>query len=304
MIMAVASVSLGVLKFMRFLRLLRIMRMLRVLRFIGDLRTILMSVLSCFRPFVWTMMLLLLELYVFGVFFTQLVINHRLEHAGRDFPELERYYGSLALAVLSLFQALTGGLDWQNLVDPLIRDLGWFHALLFCFFICFSVFALLNVLTGVFVENSVAKAKQDKEELISYQAHKIFRHLDIDSSGTLTWEEFEEQLDHPYMKQYFETIQIDIAEAHDLFKLLDTSNDGDIDVEEFLSGCLRLNAPPKNLDLLNHVRDTRKLLTQHMKRSDDILRQVFDSIQEVANPQNKKSWRVPSLDEFDSIGAA
>jgi hypothetical protein len=45
MIMAVASVSLGVLKFMRFLRLLRIMRMLRVLRFIGDLRTILFTML-------------------------------------------------------------------------------------------------------------------------------------------------------------------------------------------------------------------------------------------------------------------
>jgi hypothetical protein len=247
-----------------------------------------MSVLSCFRPFIWTMMLLFLELYVFGVFFTQLVLNHRIENAGTDFLELERYFGTLARSVLSLFESLTGGVDWQNLVNPLIKDLGYFNAILFCFFICFSVFALLNVLTGVFVENSVAKAKQDSEDLVSYHAHKIFGHIDINSTGTLTWSEFEKQLENPYMQEYFESIQIDISEAQDLFKLLDTSGDGEIDVDEFLSGCSRLNAPPRNLDMLNHHRDTRRIMKQRWDTHDEMLHQVFDCIQEIAHAQKLK----------------
>ena len=65
-------------------------------------------------------------LYIFAVYFAQLVVHHRTSYPDETFVELERYYGSLSLTVLGLFQSMTGGVDWDVMISPIIHDISPF----------------------------------------------------------------------------------------------------------------------------------------------------------------------------------
>merc|ERR1719362_1662991 len=76
------------------------------------------------------------------------------------------YYGSLWLSLYTLFLSVTSGLDWGGASDAL-RHVEMYHAvLLYIFFIALTVFAVLNVVTGVFVENATKLAGQDRDLMI------------------------------------------------------------------------------------------------------------------------------------------
>jgi hypothetical protein len=80
---------------------------------------------------------------------------------------LEVYFGSLSRTMLSLFQCITSGLDWEIVAQPLWDDVSPVHAVLFSLYIAFAVLALLNVITGVFVESALLHAKADKDRTSS-----------------------------------------------------------------------------------------------------------------------------------------
>merc|ERR1712194_238367 len=77
----------------------------------------------------------------------------------------------------------------------------------------------------------------------------FFKQADTDGSGQLSWEEFRGHLQDDRMKAYFQTLDLDIRKAHTLFKLLDQNENGEVGIEEFLDGCLRLKGQAKSLDL-------------------------------------------------------
>merc|ERR1740120_373863 len=114
--------------------------------------------------------------------------------------QLGQLYGSLTINLLSLFMAVTGGLDWVAVMDPL-GLLSWWYTVLFLFCISFLVFGVLNVVTAIFVESSYKFAQKDKREMIREQIREqsmwvrqiqdVFTEADQDRSGTFSWEEFE-----------------------------------------------------------------------------------------------------------------
>lgn len=59
-------------------------------------------------------------------------------------------YGSLDRTMLTLFQSVTGGLDWANAVHPLMEHVnGIWTALIFTVYVAFAALAMQNVVTGV-----------------------------------------------------------------------------------------------------------------------------------------------------------
>jgi hypothetical protein len=177
---------------------------------------------------------------------------------------------------LTLFECITGGVDWDDAVAPLMDSVGHWIVPLFCLYISFSVLALLNVITGFFVQSSLDNAKKDNDTFMIGNVREAFkkavandnpnnqRQREINSSASMTWEDFEAQLRQPNMQAYFKAIDVDPSEARGLFRLIDLDNSGAVDFEEFLSGCLRLRGPAKALDL--------HLLMHEVKRSQKLIR--------------------------------
>merc|ERR1712176_831694 len=72
---------------------------------------------------------------------------------------------------------------------------------------------------------------------------------DLDKSGTLSWEEFRAHLENQKVRAYFQTLDLDVSQAHVLFALLDADGSNQVTIDEFLDGCMRLKGQAKSIDL-------------------------------------------------------
>jgi len=243
------SVNLSFIRIVRVMRLVRVLRLIRVVRLIAELRTLVSSLVGSLKFLLWTMVLLLMLTYAVAVFLTQIVTDCRLSLQTSNSGELANYYGSLTKTIFLLYQSIMGGISWRESVIPLMDETHWTMGLVFAFFVTFSMLALMNVVTGVFVDSALMNAKRDKDTYMVNSVRSLFNKTDQDGSGTISWEEFHSKLNTHEMIEYFKTIDVDMSEARGIFSLLDIDKSGQIESEEFLSGCMRLRGPAKALDL-------------------------------------------------------
>lgn len=264
-----AHTNFSFMRIFRVLRLIRIVRVLRVLRLIGELRLIVTSIASSMRHLFWTVMLLILMIYTLSVGFTQLVLDHRLPPSNEEVAaEMTACWSSIGRSSLTLFESITGGMDWDVAIRPLARNIHVLLAPLFCLYIAFTLLALMNVVTGVFVENAIDSANRDKERYLVQTARELFERADPDGAGVITWSEFERQLARPALQEYLKGMGVDTVSAKGLFKILDLDNSGAIDAEELITGTLRLRGHAKAIDLaalIYESRRTSRRLQQHMR---------------------------------------
>jgi hypothetical protein len=204
-------------------------------------------------------------MYIVGVYFCQVVSDH-LMSAPENLvaaAELQQYYGSLPDAVVSLYQAITGGLNWRMIVAPLQDNISPWLAIPVCAYVAFALLAVLNIITGVFVENAMKSAKKDDDTYLLTLSRQLF--LDIcNEEGEITWETFQDQLSNPSLQNYFKAIDLSIEEADFLFTLIDIDESGGLTPDEFVNGCLRLRGNARALDqaiLMREVVNSQRQLT-------------------------------------------
>jgi len=160
-------------------------------------------------------------------------------------PSLLTLFSSVGETMLALFMAITGGLDWENLLTPL-RAMSPLYTPFFCSFIVFLVLGVMNIVTAVFVESAHRVAEIDQDLVIQdelsrtnstiNEIKRIFRQADVDLSGTITKEELNEQLRSPETQAYLKTLNLDATEAQGLFTLLDMEEVGHVRIEGFVGG--------------------------------------------------------------------
>mmetsp|Transcript_65243 Transcript_65243/g.180970 ORF Transcript_65243/g.180970 Transcript_65243/m.180970 type:complete len:571 (+) Transcript_65243:59-1771(+) len=243
-------------RLIRTARTVRIFRIIRILKVFTSLRILLYSVMNTLRSLIWTMVLLGGILYVFGLLFTQAVTEHMVEFG--EVPGISRYYGNLPRSVYTLFKAVTGGVDWQEVAVPLgIVSPMW--EIVFVIFIAFTQFAVLNVVTGTFCQSAIESANHDKDVMVqaqmaskqryTEQLQELFETLDPTNSGRITPSTFEESLNDRQVQAYFHSLEITVDDAWNLFRLLDDNESNSIDLEEFVTGCLRLRGSARSIDI-------------------------------------------------------
>merc|ERR1719436_905847 len=140
-----------------------------------------------------------------------------------------------------------------------LAELPALYPMLFCVYVAVAYFAILNVVTGIFVETTLQVANGDREALIheemrskeTYvkQVQAIFKDMDADNSDNITIEEFKKAMKDKRVLAYFNALQLDFTDIMTLFVLLDRDQNGSINLDEFLRGCMRLKGEAKSLDL-------------------------------------------------------
>jgi len=158
----------------------------------------------------------------------------------------------------SLFMSITGGINWGVVVDP-VSDVGSVWVFLFYCYICFTYFAVLNVVTGVFCQTAIASAAQDASAvLMAQQAAKadfvkrltdLFALIDEDNLGKITLGSFQQSLSNEAVQGFFASMDLTISDGWEFFKLLDQSGDHIIPIEEFVGGCLNLRGAAGKMDV-------------------------------------------------------
>lgn len=255
----------------RILRLFKFLRVVRMLHLVSELRTIVSSILSSMSSLLWTMVLILLILYLVGVGFTQSVTDHRVAHKNDDPTAnmilLSENFGSLSLTMVSLWQSMSGGIDWKNLMDPLTNDIHPLLGMSLAVFMAFAVLALLNVVTGAFVQMALQRARVDEDRFLTDQIMKLFEAYKQKSEGRvmLNVEDLENVLEDPLVANEWRAIDVQPEEAKHLFDLLDANQDGKVAFDEFLAGCLRLRGFAKSIDLLTMMQEFRTFKSRFEK---------------------------------------
>merc|ERR1712232_1098111 len=81
---------------------------------------------------------------------------------------------------------------------------------------------------------------------------------DIDKS-TITLDDFNRLIADNEIVAYFKALDIDATEAKGLFELLDADGSGDVALEEFVTGCLRLKGEATAVDVVTLIHENKKL---------------------------------------------
>jgi len=88
----------------------------------------------------------------------------------------------------------------------------------------------------------------------------LFVQVGLSGVDAITFDAFEEKLDTPPVRQYFESVGLDVRDAWTFFRLLDSDGSGVVDVEEFFMGCLRFRGTARSLDVGRLIQDQRWLI--------------------------------------------
>merc|ERR1712232_710012 len=91
----------------------------------------------------------------------------------------------------------------------------------FVLYITFCMFGLTNIITGVFCSQAAEIVERENVASVTQKIGEVFKRLDADKSGKVTWLEFQASLDEPEVLSWLESINVDPSEAKSLFDLMD-----------------------------------------------------------------------------------
>merc|ERR1712183_366367 len=109
---------------------------------------------------------------------------------------------------------------------------------------------ILNIIAGVFVEQAnhfahMGRAMVTQTEIEDRTRHlqdlrAIFDEIDSEGTGKISLDKFLEYVSQPEVHNYLAALQVDVTEASRVFDMLDVDGSKELEVDEFVIGCMRI----------------------------------------------------------------
>mmetsp|Transcript_88174 Transcript_88174/g.222541 ORF Transcript_88174/g.222541 Transcript_88174/m.222541 type:complete len:572 (+) Transcript_88174:113-1828(+) len=247
---------------LRFVRLLRLVRLVRLFKIFKELWLVANGLINAMKTLLWVCVMIFIVCYIAGIF-TTLMIGHNdhlydpyFRSSGWDH---EIFFATVPRSVFTLFQVVTLDQWSDGVARHVIKNQPGMIAF-FLVLICIVTFGLLNIIVGVVVENALStaakdqnkikKAKDRDRQMVFNQLREIFEDADLDNSGTLTYEEVEVAISKPEIYNKLRMIDFPVDDPQQIFALLDYDDSGELTIDEFITGCLRMKGTAKSKDLL------------------------------------------------------
>jgi hypothetical protein len=254
--------NLTFLRLMRIVKITRVVRIIRIVKVFRELRIMVMSIISTLRTLFWSIVCIFIFMSAFGVYLATAAADHQAKEGSDE--EMDMYFGSMHKVVVSLFQATTGGIDWHILSD-ILRRISEFTCIMLYGYISMMVYAIMNILTGICVNNANKAADDDME--LSWDLAKHTSAVSIlrktlleDTDGTITWKQLQRHLNNAKVRGYFKRIDLEPWHLQSFFDLLQIGDvEQSVPIDQFIRGCMRLRCPVKNVDLMAALREEREL---------------------------------------------
>lgn len=218
------------------------------------------SIMGCMKSLMWVTLILGMCFYIFGITFTSGTSEYVAYNGLWDEPStfsLRKDFGSLASSFLSLYMAMAGGRSWGEYYQEMMV-LPMQYRALFLTFMTFTICAVLNIVTGVFVDSAFQANNKSRQIVIHEEMQQkreylmglkdLFAEMDANDSGGLTRCEFEESLCDERVIAFFHAMKLDVTDSKMLFDILDKDGSGSVDIVEFLNGCYQLQGESRSID--------------------------------------------------------
>eukprot|EP00747_Dinoflagellata_sp_TGD_P154022 gnl/TRDRNA2_/TRDRNA2_177455_c0_seq7.p1 gnl/TRDRNA2_/TRDRNA2_177455_c0~~gnl/TRDRNA2_/TRDRNA2_177455_c0_seq7.p1 ORF type:complete len:709 (-),score=100.13 gnl/TRDRNA2_/TRDRNA2_177455_c0_seq7:162-2288(-) len=299
------------------MRVVRLARMIRVLKFVrmvkafNSLFLLIRSIEASVSSLFWSFALLVTVQTAMGMMVHQ-ILRGFLADESQD-VEVRRqvfsYFGTFSRSMLTMFEITL--VNWSVSCRLLINNVSEWFLLFYIIYCCMFCFALVRVITAVFVaetsrvaladdEMAMMKKQRMKEE-VGEKLRDIFHELDDSGDGLVSWDEFQTLLSDSVMKTLLSTLDLDANDVATLFELLD---DGDhkIAIDEFVNGVNRMKGQAKSIDVVTLLKQVSQLDTKL-----NVLLSTSQSTQTsllaLKAPLPRNPWGSPALSREASIGS-
>lgn len=212
----------SILRLLRLARLTRLLRMVRLLRAMPELLVLVKGVVAALRSVVFTLLLLLVMIYIFSIVFVQVSKGTQLG---------DTYFRTVPDAMHSLL--IDGVLvDGPNAFVSTAIDYSPFgEAAIFIFlyysFVLLSNLTLMNMLIGVVCEVLSTVAECEHEELtMLYIRDELRKFLDEADQHAICKDKFLEVLEKDGAAAMLQEVEVDIFSLVDLVDTIFTTDDG------------------------------------------------------------------------------
>eukprot|EP00928_Gymnodinium_smaydae_P081708 TRINITY_DN65184_c0_g1_i1.p1 TRINITY_DN65184_c0_g1~~TRINITY_DN65184_c0_g1_i1.p1 ORF type:complete len:814 (+),score=175.48 TRINITY_DN65184_c0_g1_i1:62-2443(+) len=301
------GLNLTFLRLLRMLRTIRAIRVVRVVRSFRELRLMLIAVWGSILPIFWAFVFLCVIMFLTSVILMSAVATKVQDVSGHQdlmqaalcaedvvpggldglcaqigfVDTTKTYFHSLLYMLLSLFMSISGGMDWWEFGKPFM-EIHWFYGVFFVLYIFIMTFGVLNIITGIFCEAAAEIANSDRDLVVGAEIERqhsyvnslkeLFMELDKDRSGTIGFPEFQEALREEKSQAFFATLGINATEAVMVFKLLDADNSGELSIDEFVLGCMRVKGNSTTLDMTGLMMENKVRLERMENQHEGILK--------------------------------
>eukprot|EP00929_Paragymnodinium_shiwhaense_P118062 TRINITY_DN8968_c0_g1_i1.p1 TRINITY_DN8968_c0_g1~~TRINITY_DN8968_c0_g1_i1.p1 ORF type:complete len:697 (-),score=95.17 TRINITY_DN8968_c0_g1_i1:185-2275(-) len=282
------------LRVLRLMKLSKVLRVFRAVRFLQEMRQFVDRLKDCSSSLFWAIVMILLVLLVFALYFVQSLASYLQEATDSDYGDrwrtvITQRFGTVRDAMITLLEISCGHGTWYEYFE-LMSDTSEMTAFLFVFFNLFFAVAVWNIVTSIFLENTLRKAQPDQETEL-FEKHKrdvedakelmgFILKADADASGMLSREEFNDFLKDDKFRAYFDMRGIDVKDANVFFDMLTTSIENDeVDLESFVGSCLRVKGNATSIDL-HSLAFENKMMHQVQSRFNNFVEERFNNIDE------------------------
>jgi len=283
---------------LRMARLARLLRMLRLVKRIQEFSSLYLmttAIKASLSALFWSITLLFT-----GLVLIALLLNATLGEYFDDekIPEAERhevyrYYGTFSRTMLTMFEYALA--NWIVPARALTENVSELYMI---FAIAHKVligFAMLTVLTGVFIQETFNVAESDDTIMVNHRNRMIRTHFakmnmlfdaaDVDQSGSIDKEEFFRVLENPGINLWLSAMGLDVEHNDALFDLLTKdSPDQMLTRQELMEGMAQMKGTARHIDLAILQKEVRKV----KENLEAILRQARGMADQMASDHRER----------------
>eukprot|EP00438_Fugacium_kawagutii_P035598 Skav224938 [mRNA] locus=scaffold2105:176388:177164:- [translate_table: standard] len=176
-----------------------------------------------------------------------------------------RYFGTFSATLLTMFEVLMA--NWSPPCRTLVDNVSELYSFGFIVYRCLVGFAILNVVSAVFLQQTMKVAAADQEvalqqrqmaaEEYTKKLEAFFKRLDKSGDGVLTWKEFSAVLKSRKLQNWLATLELESHDLVNLFTMID-DGDGEISLADFLHGARQLHGSASSIAVAEVMATARR----------------------------------------------
>merc|ERR1712112_300540 len=248
-------------------------------------------------------------IYIFALTLTRIVKSSEVISEKLD------EFRHIDTSMFALFRIVT--LDNWGVLASAVNEqhpgMLWF----FILFVVLSNILLLNILSGVIIENVLDVARSDEEERLKKEERglrlsvdkwlAVFCRADANQDDILTRKEYadfiqgEKDQDGKDIQEAMLAAKVSLDDAHTLFDIFDSYDENGVGVEDFVEGLLRSHGPAQSRHLLEaqlSIRAMGDILGKLHERQTDMAKSLYGLQHEAKKSRTETTKKLESLERM------
>mmetsp|Transcript_50987 Transcript_50987/g.157815 ORF Transcript_50987/g.157815 Transcript_50987/m.157815 type:complete len:536 (-) Transcript_50987:96-1703(-) len=252
----------------RLVKLLRVVRVFKTMQVFDVLHLMIGSLKASLWVSFWSFMVLG---FIMGG--CALTLNYLLEPYVLDTSEhisdriaVYTYFGTFSRSFLSMFELTLG--NWIPITRTLHEKVTEWFCPIILLYQSVVVFAVIKVITGIFLHETFKVAGSDDDLMIAQKARQMRKHVqkmkllmaeaDESNDGYLSNDEFIAIAQDARAKTWLAAMELEVRDAQLIYDLID-DGDNRVSAEELVKGIGRLKGNARSLDMITLMRQVSEM---------------------------------------------